>query len=59
MFVITIFIGKKKFINKDKDPKKKHPKIISILKEEQFILKYLQKLFPYPVIIIDVTRIKM
>ena len=39
-------IGKKKFITKAKDPKKKDPKIISRLNDEQFILKYLQKIFP-------------
>ena len=40
------FIGKKKFIIKAKEPKKKQPKIISRLIEEQLILKNLVKLFP-------------
>ena len=39
-------IGKKKFINKAKHPRKKHPKIISRLSDEQFMLNKLQKLFP-------------
>ena len=52
-------IGKKKLIIKPKEPRKKHPNIISRLKDEQFILKNLQKLFPYPVIIIDVTNINI
>ena len=52
-------IGKKKLKIKPKEPRKKHPKIISRLKDEELILKYLQKLFPYPVIIIDVNKIKM
>ena len=46
IFVTIKLIGKKKFINRDKDPKKKHPKIISRLKLEQLILNDLQKAFP-------------
>ena len=46
IFVKILFIGKKKFITKAKDPKKKHPKIISRLVDLQLILKNLQKIFP-------------
>ena len=46
MFAMIKLIGKKKFINKAKHPRKKHPKIISRLKEGHFILNDLQKIFP-------------
>ena len=39
-------IGKKKFNIKAKDPRKKQPKIISRLNDEQSILKSLLKIFP-------------